>query len=251
MARIARAKGSIGEIVVTRDRRTGAYYYEQADSYQSQADRDGVSLAHYIHALYGLAVQTAARTVLMIGCGGGSLGSMLADAGRSVTVVDIFPASFELARKYFFLSPRVNCVVADGAAFLARGRRPYELIVVDAFIGTRVPPHLRAPSFFQAARARLAPGGHLLMNVVLTDDRDGTADAIAAAMAAAGLRVQLLDTPTDVERNAILVGSLAGPLRRPRLLVPPRIQRRTLAAEIEMMRFRSWRRRGFRRRGER
>lgn len=249
MAKLARAKGAIGEIAVTRDRRTGAYYYEQADSYQSQADRDGISLAHYIHALYGLALQTRAREVLMIGCGGGSLASMLADAGSNVTCVDIFPASFELARKYFFLSPLVKCVVADGAAFMNRRQQLYDLIVLDAFIGTKIPEHLRSPGFIAKARERLARGGTVLMNVVLTDDRDDTADAIAASMEATGLRVQILDTPTDVERNAIVIGSLAGALRKPRLLMPPRITRRTLAAEIEMMQFRPWCRRGFRKRG--
>ena len=243
MAKVARASGSIGEIVVTRDRRTGAYYYEQADSYQSQADRDGVSLAHYIHALYGLAMQTRARDVLMIGCGGGSLASMLADAGRNVTCVDIFPDSFDLARKYFFLSPQVKCVVADGAAYMNRRQQRYDLIVLDAFIGTKIPEHLRSPGFIAKARDRLARHGMLLMNVVLTDDRDDTADGIAASMASVGLRVQLLDTPTDVERNAIVVGSLAGALRKPTLLIPPAITRRTLVAEIEMMRFRLWRKR--------
>jgi len=244
MAKVESASGSIGEIAVTRDRRTGAYYYEQADSYQSQADRDGVSLAHYIHALYGLAVQTRAREVLMIGCGGGSLATMLADAGRTVTCVDIFPASFDLARKYFFLSPRVKCVVADGAAYMNRRQQLYDLIVLDAFIGTKIPEHLRSPGFIAKARARLARGGLLLMNVVLMDDRDDTADAIAASMETAGLRVQILDTPTDVERNAIVIGSLGGALARPRLMIPPGIHRRALAAEIEMMRFRAWRRRG-------
>jgi len=243
MAKLARASGSIGEIAVTRDRRTGAYYYEQADSYQSQADRDGVSLAHYIRALYGLALQTRARRVLMIGCGGGSLGTMLADAGRDVTIVDIFAASFTLARKYFFLSPAVKCIVADGAAWMNRRQQNYDLIVLDAFIGTKIPEHLRSPGFLAKARGRLARGGCLLMNVVLTDDRDDTADAIAVAMAATGLRVQILDTTTDVERNAIVIGSLAGRLRKPRLLVPPSITRRTLVAEIEMMQFRPWRRR--------
>lgn len=242
--KIARAKGSIGEIVVTRDRRSGALYYEQADSYQSQADRFGTSLAHYIHALYGLAMQTRARDVLMIGCGGGSLGTMLAKQGREVTIVDIFAHSFVLARRYFFMPETIRCVVADGAQYLQRRRRRYGLIVLDAFIGTKVPAHLRSPAFFALARERLRKGGHILVNVVLTDDRDGTADRMAASLAAAGLKAQVLDTPTDVERNAIVIGSDGALLKRPALLVPPRIAKRTLEAEIEMMRFRPWRRRG-------
>jgi 2-polyprenyl-3-methyl-5-hydroxy-6-metoxy-1,4-benzoquinol methylase len=48
-------------------------------------------LAAYVHALFGLLVQIPVHETLMIGCGGGTLGTMLAKMGRSVTVVDINP----------------------------------------------------------------------------------------------------------------------------------------------------------------
>ncbi len=244
MARIARSGGSFGEITILRSRAGNSRIYMQGEGLQSHVDRDGVSLSYYIHALYGLVVQTRARDVLMIGCGGGTLGTMLARIGRNVTVVDIDAVSFALAREHFALHPAIRCRIGDGAELLRRCRGRYDAVVVDAFMGDRVPPHLRSAEFFRDARRCLGRSGHVLANVLLDHDRDPTADAIAAGMAAAGFQAQVLDTPGEVDRNAVVVGSLAGGLKPPRLLVPPRLDRNRIAGELDAMRFRPWRRRG-------
>jgi len=107
-----------------------------------------------------------------------------------------------------------------------------------------VPAHLRSAEFFRAARRRLGRSGLVLANVLLDDDRDGTADAIARAMAEAGLAPRVLDTPGEVDRNAIVMGGFGQALVPPRLLVAPRRDRQAIAAELAAMRFRPWRRRG-------
>src|SRR3954462_10814132 len=86
-------------VIKLHQRKTGTVKYVQKGGNQSEADRNGVSLSAYIHALYGLAVQTRARDVLMIGCGGGTLATMLTRAGKAVTAVDIVPPSFKIARR--------------------------------------------------------------------------------------------------------------------------------------------------------
>ena len=53
--------------------RTGAVNYRQGGYYQSRADRNGVSLLTYIHAMFGLIRQRRAQSALLIGCAGGSL----------------------------------------------------------------------------------------------------------------------------------------------------------------------------------
>ena len=54
---------------------------------QSEASRNGVSLAAYLHAIFGLVTQASARATLMIGLGVGTLGTMLIYAGRSVIAI--------------------------------------------------------------------------------------------------------------------------------------------------------------------
>ena len=72
---------------IEQDNATGAVSYWQAADNQSLADRNGVSLADYIHALYGFLRQIGAKDVLMIGGGGGTLATMLSRSGVAVTML--------------------------------------------------------------------------------------------------------------------------------------------------------------------
>src|SRR5580693_7621722 len=97
------------EIVIQQDNASGATAYWQDTDNQSLADRRGVSLADYIHALYGFLRQGKSRHVLMIGCGGGTLATMLRRVGVRVTLVDIDPASFAVARRFFHMPASLEC----------------------------------------------------------------------------------------------------------------------------------------------
>jgi hypothetical protein len=70
-----------GVITLRFRKRSRTLTYAQKGGNQSTADCNGVSLDAHIHALYGLTLQRPGKKVLMIGCGGGTLGSMLARAG--------------------------------------------------------------------------------------------------------------------------------------------------------------------------
>ena len=228
----------LGTIKLVRKRATGALTYMQKGGNQSEADANGVSLSTYVHALYSLILQSNARRVLMIGCGGGTLGTMLARAGKQVTIVDIDAASFKIARRHFHLPRKVDCHVADGLAFVEKTRRRFDLIVVDAFIGETVPPQFTGDPFCLAARRCLRADGLLLMNVCLDGRRDRTADNIAARFFRHGWRVRLLDQRGEAERNAIvLAGAVAG-LRGPRLLLTPQAEVDRLRTDLRGMGFR-------------
>ncbi|MBI5883434.1 MAG: fused MFS/spermidine synthase [Elusimicrobia bacterium] len=56
--------------------------------------------------------------------------------------------------------------VEDGRAFLQRNSRPYDIIILDAFVGENPPYHLFTAESFQAARKSLAPGGIVAANLV-------------------------------------------------------------------------------------
>ena len=62
---------------IVQDNHTGKVSYWQEEYHQSAADSHGVSTADYIHAMYFFLMQAQARDVLMIGCGGGTLATML------------------------------------------------------------------------------------------------------------------------------------------------------------------------------
>ncbi len=92
--------------------------YWQEEYHQSASDARGVSTADYIHAMFAFLMQAKSRDVLMIGCGGGTLATMLHTRGVGVTIVDINRLSFDIAHDYFRLPREISCHVADGIAYL-------------------------------------------------------------------------------------------------------------------------------------
>ena len=208
---------------IIRDDTTGKVSYWQGEYHQSAADRNGVSTADYIHAMYFFLMQAGARDVLMIGCGGGTLATMLVRSQVQVTVVDLHKFSFDIARKYFQLPQAVSCHVADGIQYLKANRARHDAIVLDAFGKDGMPAAFMQPGFFKLTRSRLKPRDSLfLMNVIVEDDDDRTPDILVGAMRAEWGRVRLLDTDGWTDRNAVIAAGAVTSLKKPKVLMHPR-----------------------------
>jgi SAM-dependent methyltransferase len=229
------------EPVVEQNNVTGRVsYWAQGDNH-SAADGNGISLADYIHAMFGFIVQAKARHVLMIGCGGGNLATMLHRIGVRVTMVDIEAGSFEIARRYFHLPAGIECHVADGAKFLRRDTR-YDVIVLDAYTGGKVPKVFLKKSFFDLAKSRLTPRrGIFLMNMIVEDDNDRTPDNILRLMGQSWRQTRLLDCDGWEDRNAVGLAGAVGRLKRPKILMPPSRGAKKLAAGLKTLKFRALR----------
>src|SRR5260221_2503719 len=154
MIKLDTVESEFGTICVFKKKSTSTITYEQGGCCQSEAESNGVSLASYIHAIFGLIAQTKARRILMIRCAGCTLATMLAQAGCKVTIIDVNPASFVLAKRYFSLPDSVKCQVADGKSFLRADTRTYDAIVLDAFHGDHIPAHLKSLRFHQLVAGR-------------------------------------------------------------------------------------------------
>jgi cyclopropane fatty-acyl-phospholipid synthase-like methyltransferase len=225
---------------IVQDSLTGKVSYWQKEYHQSAADAHGVSTADYIHAMYFFLMQAQARDVLMIGCGGGTLATMLARSNVAVTVVDLHKLSFDIARKYFQLHNDVICHVDDGIAYLKTNRRCHDAIVLDAFGEGGMPADFMQPDFFKLARARLKPRNSLfLMNVIVDDDDDRTPDILVRAMHAHWGRVRLLDTDGWVDRNAVIAAGAVTNLKKPKLLMPPRPGGAKLERQLDILDWRA------------
>jgi spermidine synthase len=234
---LSKHTSKFGLIKLRFRKRSRTLTYEQRGGWQSTADANGVSLHAHIHALYGLVLQHAGKRVLMIGCGGGTLGTMLARAGRRVFIVEIDPVSIRLAKRYFGLPRNVSCHVGDGLAFMQQKRRRYDVLIVDAFTGENIPAHMKDAAFFEAACRCLRRNGLVMANVCLHRKSDPTADKIAAGFKERGLSVRLLDSP-GAERNAIVLAGKVKNLRRPSLLLVPATRAKQTGKELIAMRFR-------------
>jgi spermidine synthase len=111
----------------------------------------------------------AAPAVLMIGLGGGSMLKYLHAnlPGADLSTVEIHPEVIDM-RQDFHIPPdseRLRIICADGAAFVARPTRLYDVILVDGFTGGGLPDALCSRGFYAHCRKALAPGGVLVANV--------------------------------------------------------------------------------------
>jgi spermidine synthase len=227
-----------GAMVVEQNNATGRVSYWQARDNHSEADGNGVSLAEYIHAMYGLLRQAKSRDILMIGCGGGTLATMLHRVGVNVVIVDIDPASFQIAHDYFHLPHAIECHVADGKKFLRKETRRFDAVVLDAYSAEEIPKHLVTTAFFDLAKSRMhSRKGTLLSNVILADDDDPKAERLMRTMRKTWSQVRLLDSIGYVNRNAVIAAGSVRDLKKPRLLMPPAIGARKLAADLKVLDF--------------
>jgi 23S rRNA A2030 N6-methylase RlmJ len=225
---------------IIQDSNTGKVSYWQKEYHQSAADAHGVSTADYIHAMYFFLMQTQARDVLMIGCGGGTLATMLVRSQVQVTVVDLHKFSFDIARKYFHLPDAVTCHVTDGIQYLKENRHRHDAIILDAFGEGGMPAAFMQPAFFKLAKSRMKQQDSLfLMNVIVADDDDATPDRMVRAMRAQWGRVRLLDTDGWTDRNAVIAAGAVTKLKKPKVLMPPKPGIGKLTRELAILDWRA------------
>ena len=86
-----------------------------------------------------------------------------------VDVAEIEPSLFELAQKYFRLtpSPRLHNHVEDGRRMLSAHDQKYDFIFSDVYHSLySVPAHFTTQEFFTLAKSRLQPGGVFAANII-------------------------------------------------------------------------------------
>jgi len=121
--------------------------------------------------LAGLLINPQPARILMVGLGGGSLPTALAELFPSaiIDVVEIDPAVVQVAEAYFnfHATPQMQIYTQDarvwGKRAASRARR-YDLILLDAFNGDYIPEHLMTREYLTETAALLANDGVLVSN---------------------------------------------------------------------------------------
>ncbi len=129
------------------------------------------------------AVDAPAR-MLVLGLGVGALPRMLEALYPDAVLhtVELEPAVVEVAREHFGLQPgpRLQVHVADAADWVPRDPRAYDALFIDCYGPEDMPEAVSRAAFFDAAIARLAPGGVLVANILAGRPRASAAlDALA------------------------------------------------------------------------
>jgi spermidine synthase len=131
-----------------------------------------------------------ARTLLMLGVGGGALDALLAGEEYEVTAVEIDPVVLSVARHLFgTLAGAKRLVVEDARTFVRRADEAFDLVALDVCGSDFMPEHLVTAEFFREARRVLRPGGVLALNSI-GSLRGRVFPALAATLSAAFPRVE-------------------------------------------------------------
>jgi spermidine synthase len=180
-----------GDLLVQRDadRPTGRLL-RQGDmdaSYVDLADPRHLEF-DYLRRMRDVVEALRARRIVHVGGAGCALARSLAASDRTRTrrqhVVEVDPEVVALAREHLGLrkAPGLKIKVADGRAWLAgREDASVDALLVDAFVGARVPRHLATVAALADAARVVAPRGALAINVVDAPPMDDVR-AIAAGL---------------------------------------------------------------------
>jgi spermidine synthase len=162
---------------------------------------------HEMMAHVPILAHGAARRVLIVGGGDGGLArEVLRHASvERVTMVEIDRGVVAFCREYLpslsagaFEDPRLELVIADGAAFVAESGEGFDVILVDSTDPIGPGEVLFTETFYGRAKARLAPGGILVTQngvpFLQPEELAGTMRAFRALFADAGCYLATIPT---------------------------------------------------------
>jgi spermidine synthase len=117
------------------------------------------------------------KSGLVLGVGGGTVMTYLQEFFPRLRIVgvEIDPVMVTVARNHFGLEwgRRVQIEVTDAFAWVRQnlGRKQYEMVVVDLFVGRLNSPGVEKPVFLKQLKELLKPGGVVVFNRHFRRDR--------------------------------------------------------------------------------
>ncbi|HWA10728.1 MAG TPA: fused MFS/spermidine synthase [Opitutaceae bacterium] len=129
----------------------------------------------YTRTLYaGLFFQPKPARVLMIGLGGAGFHRLFTTAYPTALLqtVELDPKVLELTQSRLGFKPtdRTPVAIMDGRLYVKRSNQKWDWIILDAFRGGFVPPHLKTQEFYRECADRLADNGVFITNLHATTE---------------------------------------------------------------------------------
>jgi spermidine synthase len=166
-------KESLYHRVIVEEENQIRYLRFDTEAIQSAAsvkDPSELVLRYTSYAHLSFLFQPDPRQILVIGLGGGTLPrKWRQDYPQAyIDAVEIDPDVIKVAKEFFFFQEddRLRAIAQDGRIFVKRTRSRYDLIFVDAYIGSRIPFHLTTQEFLQEMKKRLTKKGIITFNLI-------------------------------------------------------------------------------------
>lgn len=217
---LARAESPYGEIRVVEHKGL-RYLLLDGGAHSIVNAATGAPRQSYVYAAES-AVELFPRPgrMLLLGLGGGGTAQVFARRQWDVDAVEIDARVADMARRHFNLLPHhARVIVGEARRYLQTSTTSYDIVFFDVFGSAAIPFHLVTREAFAEARARLRPGGILIVNVETVGWQDPLVHALVATLGAVFPEVVALPTsePPDALGNVIVMAS-------DRALDPPRDQ---------------------------
>jgi len=170
---VVRQEGNVRKLIFTSD--TG-----ETEESRMRVDDPAQPMLEYVRQMVALTALWEANSpsppeeprFLVVGLGGASLSNALVKTfpRSEVVSVEIEPVVAEAARRYFFYreSPLVQTVLDDARHYLEQNTERFDVIYLDAFDGTGVPPTLRTLEFAQLLDRNIKEDGAVIANIHFT-----------------------------------------------------------------------------------
>ena len=176
-ARVIHSETSLYQnILVTEDGTVRCMQFTVRKDQRNQSCVDRRAPKHLVFPyarmmLAALLLDPAPTNVLVVGLGGGTLPTALAELypNASIDVVEIDPAVVVVAKRYFGFEPTEHIHVFEHDARVwakraASNSKRYDLIMLDAFNGDYIPEHLMTKEYLSETRELLTSEGVLASN---------------------------------------------------------------------------------------
>ncbi len=155
----------------------GVRYLRFDNSYQSGMDLRDPERAVFVYTDYlhlCMLFKPDAKKVLFIGLGGATAQKKFHKDYPQMVIhtAEIDPIVKEVAEKFFNFreDERMKVFIEDGRVYLRRTKERYEIIILDAYSGSRyevtLPFHLVTREFWWLAQSRLTEDGVIVFNLV-------------------------------------------------------------------------------------
>jgi spermidine synthase len=116
------------------------------------------------------------KKILMIGMGGGTIATALRKIlpEANIDIVEINPIIPQVAEDYFMFKndPQIKVIIEDGFDFVMKSQDKYDVIIVDAFANTKVPPKFLTEEFLGSAKRILSDDCVIAFNSIMNTDND-------------------------------------------------------------------------------
>lgn len=160
-----------GTVVELRARSRRGEYVESAVDLSDPLKQ----VVAYTRTLYaGLFFQPKPERVLMIGLGGAGFHRLFTSAYPQTLLqtVELDPKVLELTQTRLGFQPtdKTPVAVLDGRLYVKRSQQKWDWLILDAFRGGFVPPHLKTQEFYQECAAKLSDNGVFITNLHATTE---------------------------------------------------------------------------------